>query len=111
MEYTGGADATGVDCPDMIQKLYHNPVGRGLRPPEHRNTQTCIHMKIRALLPIAALFLTGCAIPFQGGGNQEQRAAKSLCDQIAAQAIQTDSAAEARTLAAQATECYARLVQ
>lgn len=64
-------------------------------------------MKIRALLPITGFLLAGCSIPFLGNTGE----AKSSCDQIAAQAIQTSSAAEARDLAAQATECYARLAQ
>ncbi len=65
-------------------------------------------MKMRSLLPIAGLLLAGCSIPFLGNNNEE---AKSSCDQFAAQAIQTNSAAEARDLAAQATECYARIAR
>lgn len=64
-------------------------------------------MTIRRLPVVATtLFVTGCSLPFLGGGGD-----KSECDQIAAQAIQTDSATEARDLSAQATECYARLAQ
>ena len=63
-------------------------------------------MKIRQVLPIAAILISGCSIPFVNRGE-----AKSTCDRIAAQAIQTDSSAEARDLAAQAAECYAELAQ
>lgn len=63
-------------------------------------------MKIRLVLPVAGVLLTACSIPFTRNGE-----AKSTCDQIAAQAIQTDSAAQARDLSAQATECYARLAE
>ena len=65
----------------------------------------------RMTTPIAIagplLALAACSIPFVGGGGDS----KSECDQIAAQAIQTPSAAVARDLAAQATECYARLAR
>jgi hypothetical protein len=63
------------------------------------------YMKIRSLTCLAVVLLAGCSVPFAGGGGE----AKSACDQLAAQAIQTSSAANARDLAAQATECYARL--
>jgi hypothetical protein len=63
-------------------------------------------MKLRLFVPVAGMLLSACSIPFVGGGDD-----KSACDQIAAQAIQTNSAGEARDLAAQATECYARLAQ
>jgi len=58
----------------------------------------------RGSILLALLLASGCSIPFANRGDQ-----KSTCDQIAAQAIQTSSAAEARDLAAQASECYARL--
>ena len=72
--------------------------------PPHR----CVIMRIRSLLALVALaFLVGCSVPFVGSDGDE----KSECDEFAARAIQTESAAEARTLAAQATECYARLAR
>jgi hypothetical protein len=63
-------------------------------------------MTVRPLSVLAILFLASC-IPFVGGGGDS----KAECDQFAAQAIQTGSAAQARDLAAQATECYARLAR
>jgi hypothetical protein len=62
-------------------------------------------MNARYLVALLALLASGCSIPFTGGGGDR----KAECDQIAARAIQTASAAEARNLAAQATECYARI--
>lgn len=62
-------------------------------------------MSSRFLALLASMLLAACSVPFVGGGGDE----KSSCDQLAAQAIQTGSAAQARDLAAQATECYARL--
>ena len=64
-------------------------------------------MKPRIGVFLAVLTLSGCSVPLVGGGGD----AKSPCDQLAAQAIQTDSAARARDLAARATECYARLAE
>lgn len=64
-------------------------------------------MYTRTLVAVAALVVSGCSIPFVSNGGDE----KSGCDQIAAQAIQTGSPARARDLAAQATECYARLAR
>jgi len=60
-------------------------------------------MILKRLTVAAPLLLSACGLPFVGGD------AKSECDQIAAQAIETDSASRARDLAARATECYARL--
>ena len=62
-------------------------------------------MNTRSFACMALLLFAGCSIPFSGEGGE----AKSQCDQIAAQAIQTSSPATARDLAAQAAECYARL--
>lgn len=62
-------------------------------------------MASRSLTLLLSLLLVGCSVPFVGGGGDE----KSSCDQLAAQAIQTSSVSQARDLAAQATECYARL--
>jgi hypothetical protein len=63
-------------------------------------------MKLGRLVAVVALFASGC-LPFVGGRSDR----KAECDQFAAQAIQTGSAAQARDLAAQATECYARLAR
>lgn len=52
-------------------------------------------------------FLTACSVPFSGPSTSER---KSECDQIAARAIQTSSLAEARDLAARASECYAAAI-
>lgn len=60
------------------------------------------------LLAIAGLVVAGCSVPFVGGPNGPT---KAECDQIAAQAIQTKSARDAKRLAAQAAECYARVQQ
>ena len=64
-------------------------------------------MRIIVVLGVAAMLGTSaCSVPLIGGGDE-----KSQCDQIAAQAIQTSSVSRARDLAAQATECYARLAE
>jgi hypothetical protein len=49
--------------------------------------------------------LGACAIPFTT--SSEER--KAPCDRLAAQAIQTTSLEDAKNLAAQASECYARV--
>ena len=55
----------------------------------------------------AVTLLSGCAsLPFGGKSGDER---KADCDRVAAQAIQTASAEEAKTLAARASECYAAL--
>jgi len=61
----------------------------------------------RRLLGIPLLVALGaCAsLPF-GGKSSDER--KAECDRIAAQAIQTKSTSEAKTLSAQASECYAK---
>ncbi|HUH12473.1 MAG TPA: hypothetical protein VMK65_05165 [Longimicrobiales bacterium] len=52
------------------------------------------------------LLLTGCAsLPF-GGPSSEER--KARCDRMAAQAIETEDLEQAKTLAAQAADCYAQ---
>ena len=61
---------------------------------------------VRQAAVVALLLLpAACSIPFTSGGNR-----KSECDRIAAQAIQTESPARARDFAAQATDCYANLI-
>ncbi|MEX2572524.1 MAG: hypothetical protein WD737_14585 [Gemmatimonadota bacterium] len=64
-------------------------------------------MKICICAALAALLLSACSVPFSGGMSDDEN--KAACDQFAAQAIQTESPARARVLAAQASECYARL--
>lgn len=59
---------------------------------------------MRAMLAAACLALGACSLPFTR--STEDR--KAPCDRIAAQAIQTSSLEEAKNLAAQASECYAR---
>ncbi len=61
-----------------------------------------------SLLIACSLFLVGtsaCSLPFSQSGNDK----KSECDAVAAQAIQTKSLEEAKTLSAEASACYARL--
>ena len=65
-------------------------------------------MRRLTILP-AVLLLTGC---FGGGGPEEAPEPsypRALCDSYAAQAIQATDLARATSLAAQASECYARL--
>lgn len=57
----------------------------------------------RLLLPLVVVGLSACSIPFRSSSSEK----KAPCDQIAARAIQTSSLDEAKTLAAQASECYA----
>lgn len=67
-----------------------------------------MHRHVPVVTAFAALtFLSACAsLPF-GGKSSDER--KAECDRIAAQAIQTSSAEEAKNLAARASECYAAL--
>jgi outer membrane biogenesis lipoprotein LolB len=59
------------------------------------------------LLPCAVLLLTACSVPFRTSSDEK----KAACDRIAARAIQTTSLQQAKDLAAQAAECYARAQQ
>lgn len=61
-------------------------------------------LPIRLAAPLLAVLLGGCAIPFSTSGEER----KAPCDRLAAQAIQTSSLENAKNLAAQASECYAR---
>ena len=73
---------------------------RPLHPPSAEKI-----MKLRFLIGLVTVQVAAaCSIPFVGGGDS-----KADCDQIAARAIQSSSPAAARDLAAEATECYARL--
>ena len=45
------------------------------------------------------------SLPFGGKSGDEK---KAECDRVAARAIQTSSLDEAKTLSAQASECYAK---
>jgi len=56
-------------------------------------------------LVIACCFLGACSLPFTQSSNEK----KAECDRIAAQAIQTKSLEDAKTLSAQASACYAQL--
>lgn len=62
----------------------------------------------RPLLALLAIVtLSACSsLPFGGKSSDERKAG---CDRIAAQAIQTSSAEEAKNLSAQASECYANI--
>lgn len=75
-----------------------------LRGPEKRHPNPKVPMRNHSLLVGALLLLTACSVPFRT--STEER--KSACDRIAARAIQTSSLEEAKNLAAQASECYAR---
>lgn len=57
-------------------------------------------------LPLLAALGACSSLPFGGRSGDER---KAECDRVAAQAIQTASLDEAKTLSAQASECYARL--
>jgi hypothetical protein len=61
---------------------------------------------MRRLFAIALLLGSAgaCALPFSQSGNDK----KAPCDRMAAQAIQTKSLEEAKTLSAQASACYAQ---
>ena len=59
-------------------------------------------------LPLVAALGACSSLPF-GGKSSDER--KAQCDRIAAQAIQTGSLDEAKTLSAQASECYAKAQQ
>lgn len=63
---------------------------------------------MRSRLVIVGLVVAaGCSVPLLAKGGDK----KAECDRIAAQAIQTKSASDARSIAAQATECYAKLAE
>jgi hypothetical protein len=62
---------------------------------------------MRRALWVVLPFVAGCSVPFSGPSTSER---KSECDQIAARAIQTSSLADARDLAARASECYAAAI-
>lgn len=65
-------------------------------------------MSMRIRIVIMSLVLAaGCSVPLLAKGGDK----KAECDRIAAQAIQTKSASDARSIAAQATECYAKLAE
>lgn len=59
--------------------------------------------KIIALV-VLGTGLVGCALPFTTSKDER----KAPCDRLAAQAIQTNSLADAKSLSAQAAECYAK---
>ena len=62
---------------------------------------------MRALpgLVVACCFMSACSLPFTQSSNDK----KAECDRVAAQAIQTKSLEEAKTLSARASACYAQL--
>lgn len=60
--------------------------------------------RLIGVLVLAALGACS-SLPFGGKSGDER---KAECDRIAAQAIQTGSLDDAKTLSAQASECYAR---
>ncbi len=63
--------------------------------------------RYRLLTAVSLLAALGAcsSLPFGGRSGDER---KAECDRIAARAIQTSSLDEAKTLSAQASECYAR---
>ena len=56
-------------------------------------------------VPLLATLGACSSLPFGGKSGDER---KAECDRIAARAIQTSSIDEAKTLSAQASECYAK---
>ena len=56
-------------------------------------------------LVLACCLMSACSLPFTQSSNEK----KAACDRIAAQAIQTKSLEDAKTLSAQASACYAQL--
>ena len=56
-------------------------------------------------VPLLGALVACSSLPFGGKSGDER---KAECDRIAARAIQTKSLDEAKTLSAQASECYAR---
>jgi hypothetical protein len=62
--------------------------------------------RLLVAVPLLAALGACSSLPFGGKSGDER---KAECDRIAAQAIQTGSLDEAKTLSAQASECYARL--
>ena len=56
-------------------------------------------------LPLLAALGACSSLPFGGKSGDER---KAECDRVAARAIQTSSLDEAKTLSAQASECYAK---
>lgn len=59
---------------------------------------------MRSVCLSACLLLCACSVPFRTSTEEK----KAVCDRIAARAIQTASLEEAKNLAAEAAECYAR---
>ncbi len=62
-------------------------------------------MQIRYLLVMTTIVLSACSIPFTTSKDDR----KATCDRIAASAIQTASAEDAKNLAAKASSCYAEI--
>ena len=56
-------------------------------------------------LVLVCCLMSACSLPFTQSSNEK----KAECDRIAAQAIQTKSLEDAKTLSAQASACYAQL--
>ena len=68
-----------------------------------RRRHLCTARRLGTL--VVAAQLAACSLPFTKSHDER----KAECDRIAARAIQTGSAGEAKDLAAQASECYARM--
>ena len=62
---------------------------------------------MRKSLFIGCFALAACSVPFVSRGESDEER-KAPCDRIAARAIQTGNLEQAKNLAAQASECYAR---
>jgi hypothetical protein len=62
---------------------------------------------MRALSGVTAAccLLSACSLPFTQSSDEK----KAECDRISAQAIQTKSLEDAKTLSARASACYAQL--
>jgi hypothetical protein len=61
--------------------------------------------RVLMAVPLVAALGACSSLPFGGKSGDER---KAECDRIAARAIQTSSLDEAKTLSAQASECYAK---
>jgi hypothetical protein len=73
----------------------------------HFNARHVMRYPHRLLIavPLVAALSACSSLPFGGKSGDER---KAECDRIAARAIQTSSLDEAKTLSAQASECYAK---